>query len=97
MDDEIAVADDDPAEDDVREPSRPWLRTFGAVLVACLVGIAGAWLGMALLGRDTVPIGPFRVELDVGFGKGETELGLPPFGALTADTHLAPLPVSATL
>jgi hypothetical protein len=44
-----------------------------------------------------VPIGPFRVELDVGFGRGETVLGLPPFGALTADTHLSPLHVSATL
>jgi len=67
------------------------------MLMACLVGLAGAWLGMALFGNDTVPIGPFRVELDVGFGKGETDLGLPPFGALTADTHLSPLHVSATL
>ena len=91
------VADAEPAEEDVREPGRSWVRTLAAVLVAGLVGIAGAWLGMALLGRDTVPIGPFRVELDVGFGRGETELGLPPFGALTADTHLAPLHVSATL
>ena len=67
------------------------------MLLACVVGLVGAWLGLALLARETVPIGPFRVELDVGFGRGETVLGLPPFGALTADTHLSPLHVSATL
>ena len=67
------------------------------VLLACVVGLVGAWLGLALLARETVPMGPFRVELDVGFGRGETVLGLPPFGALTADTHLSPLHLSATL
>ena len=102
-----ATDHDDPAdepddldhelEDREREPGRSWPRRVGPVLLAGLVGLGGAWLGMALFGRDTVPIGPFRVELDVGFGKGETELGLPPFGALTADTHLSPLHVSATL
>ena len=87
---------DDP-EDGDHERGRSGLRRLAPVLLACLVGLAGAWLGMALFGHETVPIGPFRVELDVGFGKGETELGLPPFGALTADTHLSPLHVSATL
>jgi len=72
-------------------------RKVATVLLACIVGLVGAWLGMALLARDTVPVGPFRVELDVGFGRGETVLGLPPFGDLTADTHLSPLHVSATL
>jgi predicted MPP superfamily phosphohydrolase len=87
----------DEPENEEHDASRPRTRRVAPVLLACLVGLAGAWLGMALLGHDTAPIGPFRVELDVGFGKGETELGLPPFGALTADTHLAPLHVSATL
>jgi predicted MPP superfamily phosphohydrolase len=66
-------------------------------VAAGFVGLIGAWLGMALLARTTVPMGPFRVELDAGFGKGETTLGLPPFGALTADTHVSPLHLSATL
>jgi predicted MPP superfamily phosphohydrolase len=84
---------DEPSE---RGPMRR-LRAVAPVLLACVVGLVGAWLGLALLARETVPIGPFRVELDVGFGRGETVLGLPPFGALTADTHLSPLHVSATL
>ena len=72
-------------------------RRAGAGLAAVGVGLVGAWLGMALLSRTTVPLGPFRVELGAGFGKGETHLGLPPFGSLAADTHLAPLGLSATL
>ena len=64
---------------------------------AAAVGLIGSWVGMALLAQTTVPIGPFRVELDAGFGKGETRLSLPPFGALSADTHLSPLQLSATL
>jgi Icc-related predicted phosphoesterase len=73
------------------------LRRVSVVAAAAAVGLVGAWLGMALLARTTLPIGPFRIELDAGFGRGETRLGLPPFGALTADTHLSPLSLSATL
>lgn len=78
-----------------RAPRR--LSLVGAVVGAALVGLVGAWLGMQLFAETTVPMGPFRVELDAGFGRGETRLGLPPFGALTADTHVAPLSLSATL
>ena len=88
--------DDQGGQPSGREP-RHRLRAVAPALLACVVGLVGAWLGLALLARETVPIGPFRVELDVGFGRGETVLGLPPFGALTADTHLSPLHVSATL
>lgn len=80
---------------DAPRPS-PRRRTVRAA-VAVAVGLAGAWLGMSLLSTTTVPIGPFRVELSTGFGKGETRVGLPPFGSLTADTHLAPLGLSARL
>src|SRR6185436_15138134 len=88
---------DDQGDEPSERTSRHVLRAVAPALVACAVGLVGAWLGLALLARETVPIGPFRVELDVGFGRGETVLGLPPFGALTADTHLSPLHVSATL
>jgi hypothetical protein len=72
-------------------------RRVAVVVAAAAVGLVGAWLGMALLARTTVPMGPFRVTLDAGFGAGMTRLELPPFGALAADTHTAPLSLSATL
>lgn len=67
------------------------------VAVAAAVGLVGAGLGMLLLARTTVSMGPFRVEVAARFGSGITRLGLPPFGELTADTHVAPLRLSATL
>ncbi|HZD18025.1 MAG TPA: hypothetical protein VE669_07780, partial [Actinomycetota bacterium] len=72
-------------------------RNLLIVILASGVGVLGAWLGMLLLARETVSMGPFRVEVAAGFGRGETRLGLPPFGELTADTHLAPMHLSATL
>src|SRR4029079_14954693 len=42
-------------------------------------------------------LGPFQVELSSAFGHGRTEIRLPPFGDLTADTHQAPLWLRATL
>ena len=83
--------------EDVDERSIQGARRAGAVLAAVVVGLVGAWLGMLLLGGTLVPLGPFNVALDARFGPGETRLGLPPFGALTADTHLSPLRLSATL
>ncbi|MGZ8599982.1 MAG: metallophosphoesterase family protein [Actinomycetota bacterium] len=79
------------------EPPTGRGRRVGALAAAIAVGLVGAWIGMALFARTTVPLGPFHVELGAGFGRGETRLGLPPFGALTADTHLSPLGLSATL
>jgi predicted phosphodiesterase len=62
-----------------------------------MVGIVGAWLGMFVLARSTVPMGPFRVQLVSTFGRGVTVIGLPPFGRLTADTHRAPIHFTATV
>jgi len=64
---------------------------------ALLVGLVGAWLGTLLLGHAEVPMGPFRVGVSAGFGRGVTAIGLPPFGRVLADTHVAPLRISATL
>ncbi len=72
-------------------------RRVGIALGVFVVGLAGAWLGMSLLAPAVVTMGPFHVELGAQFGKGETRVGLPPFGSLSADTHLAPLTVTATL
>jgi predicted phosphodiesterase len=76
---------------------RRLLTRLPTVLLPVVVGLLGAWLGMAAWGRTTVSMGPFRVQLAAGFGHGVTEIDLPPFGHLTADTHLAPLRLTATL
>ncbi len=67
------------------------------VLLPIAVGLAGAWLGMALWGSSTADMGPFVVRLDTQFGQGDTDIVLPPLGHLTADTHTAPLRLNATL
>ncbi len=67
------------------------------LLLPVAIGAAGAWLGMLLAGTSTFVTGPFTVELAGRFGPGHTEIALPPLGRLTADTHLAPLRLKATL
>ena len=62
-----------------------------------VVGLAGAWLGMAVWGASSVDMGPFVVRLDTQFGRGVTDIVLPPLGHLTANSHSAPLRLSATL
>src|SRR2546427_12766135 len=52
---------------------------------------------MLAWGRATVEIGPFHVQLASTFGPGRTQIALPPFGQLVADTHEAPLRLTATL
>jgi predicted MPP superfamily phosphohydrolase len=72
-------------------------RALVAVVLPILVGIAGAWIGLLAAGRTTVPMGPFQVELDAVPGRGQTDISLPPLGRVSADTHLAPVHLSATL
>lgn len=74
-----------------------WQRFLAGVLLPVLVGVAGAWLGLRAFGRHSVPMGPFRVQLASQFGRGVTDVALPPFGRLSADTHFGPLRLTATL
>jgi predicted phosphodiesterase len=74
-----------------------WFHRAAPVLFAVAVGLVGAWAGMQLWGHTTTSVGPFRVELTSSFGPGETDISLPPFGSLSADTHAAPLRLRATL
>ncbi len=73
------------------------LRRAALILVPILIGVAGSSLGMLVLGRRTVSMGPFRVQLTAQFGLGVTDVRLPPFGQLSADTHRAPLRFTAAL
>jgi predicted MPP superfamily phosphohydrolase len=72
-------------------------RRLRLIVSPVLVGVLGAWLGMFVLSRDTVALGPFRVQLSSGFGRGVTDIRLPPLGRLSADTHLSPLRFMVTL
>ena len=76
---------------------RPVVRRAGLVLAPIIVGLIGAWLAMSAFAGSDTSMGPFRVRLDAGFGRSVTDLAIPPFGKLTADTHRAPLRVTATL
>jgi predicted phosphodiesterase len=74
--------------------SRRWL---APTAVAIAVGAAGAWLGLAAAGRATYRLGPFEVSLQARPGSGLTEVALPPLGEIRADTHAAPIRLTATL
>jgi predicted phosphodiesterase len=76
---------------------RSVLRRIVDFTVPIVVGVVGSFTGMALWAKTTVSMGPFQVLLASRFGKGVTVIALPPFGRLTADTHLAPLRFTATL
>jgi predicted phosphodiesterase len=67
------------------------------IVIPVLIGLGGAWIGMMVAGRQTIVLGPFDVQLAANVGRGDTVIRLPPFGTLTADTHRAPLHVTATL
>ena len=64
---------------------------------AVLVALAGSWLALLAAGRSDHRLGPFTVELFARPGSGLTEIALPPLGQIRADTHLAPVRLTATL
>ena len=72
-------------------------RRTAMLLAVAAVGLAGTWLGMTIGGRNSSRMGPFDVQLSAHFGRGQTEMVLPPLGQITADTHMAPLAFRATL
>jgi predicted phosphodiesterase len=73
-----------------------WRRVARWITVGA-VGIAGAWVALLLVGPLGYPVGPFDVEYLIRPGPGRTDIGLPPFGRLSVDTHAAPLHLTATL
>lgn len=73
------------------------LDRLARLAVPALVGLVGAWLALLMAGRHEYALGPFRVEFFGRPGSSSTELALPPFGRLEANTHVPPLKLSATL
>jgi Calcineurin-like phosphoesterase len=70
-----------------------------ALLAAPLAaGFLGAVLAVTLLARQDAEIGPASVRLSVRPAlTGSSRLAVPPFGSVSADTHLGPLQFRATL
>lgn len=73
------------------------LSPIARVLAPVAVGVAGMWLALLLAGRHDYAVGPFRVELFARPGRGITEVALPPFGRIQADTHTSPVRLTATV
>lgn len=73
------------------------MRRVARWLTVGTVGLAGAWAALLLVGPLEYPVGPFDVEYLIRPGPGRTDIGLPPFGRLSVDTHTAPLHLTATL
>jgi predicted phosphodiesterase len=73
-----------------------WRRVARWIAVGA-VGLAGAWAALLLVGPLGYTVGPFDVEYLIRPGPGRTDIGLPPFGRLSVDTHTAPLHLTATL
>jgi len=72
-------------------------RGAGRWAVRLAVVLAGAWLGILLLGRVAAPIGPFDATVALRpFGGGAT-LDIPPLGALEVDAYDGPLRLEIAL
>ncbi|WP_079061809.1 metallophosphoesterase family protein [Streptomyces griseoruber] len=67
---------------------RSWSRTLGLVAVVLL----GAWLGLLVVGNVRVPVGPMNTTMTLRPSlTGGTKINVSPLGALTLDSHTAPL------
>jgi predicted MPP superfamily phosphohydrolase len=71
--------------------ARAGLRAAGRWAVRLAVVLAGAWLGILLLGRVSAPIGPFDATVAFRPFGGGAALEIPPLGALHVDAYDGPL------
>ncbi|GAB3213891.1 metallophosphoesterase family protein [Marinactinospora thermotolerans] len=68
------------------------------VAVVLAAALLGGWLGLALGGHVTTPVGPADVRLSVSPSwHGETVVDVAPLGRLEFDTHAAPLRFEAAI
>jgi predicted phosphodiesterase len=85
-----------------RLPSRAALAAFATKAapwaLPLLAGALGALLAISFLARQEVTVGPATVRLEAGAAlTGSSRLAAPPFGSVSARTHLGPLAFRATI
>ena len=73
------------------------LAALRPVAAVAAVGALGGWMAVLAVGPLRYDVGPFRVDVFARPGTGITEIGLPPFGRVLADTHTAPVHLTARL
>ncbi|GGL97981.1 membrane protein [Streptomyces fumigatiscleroticus] len=67
---------------------RPWMRALGLTAVVLL----GAWLGLLVVGNVRVPVGPMNTTMALRPSfTGGTKINVSPLGALSLDSHHAPV------
>ncbi|MFG2132763.1 metallophosphoesterase [Streptomyces sp. NPDC048751] len=67
---------------------RPWTRALGLVLVV----LVGAWLGLLIVGDVRTPVGPMNTTMTLRPSlTGGTKINVSPLGALSLDSHIAPV------
>jgi predicted MPP superfamily phosphohydrolase len=73
-------------------------RPVGRWALRVVVAVAGAVLGILLLGHVTAPIGPFDAQLSFRPSlTGGAQVGIPPLGALAVDAYDGPLELDIQL
>ncbi|MFS4097537.1 metallophosphoesterase family protein [Streptomyces sp. AF1A] len=67
---------------------RPWLGALGLTAVV----LVGAWLGLLIVGNVRAPVGPMNTTMALRPSlTGGTKINVSPLGALTLDSHVAPV------
>ncbi|MFI5875795.1 metallophosphoesterase [Streptomyces sp. NPDC051445] len=66
----------------------PWFRALGLTAVV----LFGAWLGLLVVGDVRTPVGPMNTTMTLRPSvSGGTKINISPLGALTLDSHIAPV------
>ncbi|MGW5284416.1 metallophosphoesterase family protein [Streptomyces collinus] len=73
---------------ELAERPRPWLNALGLAAVV----LVGAWLGLLVVGDVRAPVGPVNTTMALRPSlTGGTKINVSPLGALTLDSHVAPV------
>ncbi|MEU3522786.1 metallophosphoesterase [Streptomyces sp. NPDC038707] len=73
---------------------RPWARALGLAAVV----LAGAWLGLLVVGTVRVPVGPMDTTMALRPSlTGGTRIDVSPLGSLALDSHVAPVRLDVTV